>query len=243
MPLALRVGSRTLQGPHRGDNEDAVAVLEAPDRVACVVADGRGGQGLGALASQRAVAAILAALAGDPFALRAAIARAHEDVLTLSQDICQAISTVTVALWPRGAGVIHLAHLGDTRAYRARGDALQQLTQDHDAIGALAAHYGASREDVLSRWHVRNVLVRYLGNKAGNAEPDLSAVSVQPGDRLLLCTDGLSNFVKDGELLGLLSARFDTQKCADALAQLALDRRSRDNVSCIVGQFFEEEGP
>jgi protein phosphatase len=244
MPLALRVGSRTLQGPYRADNEDALGVLEAPDRVVCVVADGMGGPGQGGRASQRAVAAILTALAEGPFSLREAFARAHEEVLTLHQGSARPASTVTVAFWPRGAEVLHLAHLGDTRAYRARGGKLEQFTVDHDIVAALAAQYGLSREEVWGQWRVRNVLVRFLGHEdASCAEPDLSTVSVRPGDRLLLCSDGLSSFVDDGELLGLLSARLDVRERADALAQLALDRRSRDNVSCIVGQFFEEEGP
>ena len=79
----------------------------------------------------------------------------------------------------------------------------------------------------------RNVLWKYLGSKEVGEGPDVPAIPVQPGDRFLLCTDGLHGVVSDEKLLQFIMSQTDMQACADGLGQLALDSGSRDNVSCI----------
>src|SRR5262245_35555588 len=119
MPLALRIGHCTLQGGYREENEDAVAAGEYPEQVVCLVADGMGGQGLGALAAQRAVATVLAELdkpardragcATVEDALRHAFARANEEVLALpTPPGARGGSCLVVALWRRGTDVLRL---------------------------------------------------------------------------------------------------------------------------------------
>src|SRR5262249_22667239 len=89
----------------------------------------------------------------------------------------------------------------------------------------------------------RNVLWKYLGsppNDVGEG-PEVKVVTLQAGDRFLLCSDGLSSFVPDDQLLGFVRDHPDVQECADGLGQLALDpeHNSRDNVSCVVIEVVE----
>jgi protein phosphatase len=244
MPVALRVGGCTLKGNWRSENEDAIGVAHFPDVVITVVADGMGGSGGGAQASQCAVVTILSCLskpgrdqagsAAGESALRHAVARAHEEVVALQPpQVGRLSSTITLALWFRGADWIHLAHLGDCRAYRVRGGVIEQLTTDHNIGEALVAAGRVTRAELHrspGSWHV---LYRFLG--AGQFDgPDIRAVSIQADDRLLLCSDGLSSFVPALDLLAQLRDRADAQECAERLCQLALDRGSRDNISAVV---------
>jgi protein phosphatase len=201
MPLSLRVGTWSLQGP-RTDNEDAVGVAELPDVTVCVIADGtRGG------AARPAVDSLLREVAkpardsagclGIEEAIRRAFQCAHEAVLAISQLSRDIGSTADLLLWLRGAEVLHLGHIGDSRTYRVTDRGLELLTEDHDVRNALIVAGTITREDAMrSPW--RNVLFRFLG--AAEHEPDLRVLPVAPGDRVLLCTDGLSSLVPEAEV-------------------------------------------
>jgi protein phosphatase len=128
---------------------------------------------------------------------------------------------------------MYITGVGDSRAYMVRDNAIEQLTVDHSLAQALVEAKTISPEE--AREHrFRNVLWKYLGTKEVGEGPEVKLVPVQPGDRFLLCTDGLSGVVTDERLLECIMENQDVQKCADALGQLALDSGSRDNVSCIV---------
>jgi protein phosphatase len=85
----------------------------------------------------------------------------------------------------------------------------------------------------------RNVLWKYLGSKEVGEGPEVKVVSVRAGDRLLLCSDGLSGVVPDAELLKFIQEQTNVQDCAEGLGQLALDSGSKDNVSAIVIEVVE----
>src|SRR5262249_26113199 len=85
----------------------------------------------------------------------------------------------------------------------------------------------------------RNVLWKYLGTKEVGEGPEVKLIPVQPGDRFLLCSDGLSGVVSDPQLLAFIQEHPDVQQCADGLGQLALEAGSRANVSCIVIEVVE----
>jgi protein phosphatase len=240
MPLALRVGSCSLQGK-RPDNEDAIAVGEFPDVIVLAVADGIGGGGRGALASQRAVESVVgcldkagrdrAGVVGIEAALRQAVLRADEEVRSLQEPAHPCASTITVVLWFRETATFHLAHLGDVRVYQIRGQAIERLTICHDLREALVRHGTITREQA-SSMRGGGRLLRYLGNWQPSEGPDLHAVPIQAGDRFVLCTDGV--FLREDEILHFIRDRADVQRCAEGLCRLALDHGSRDNVSCIV---------
>jgi PPM family protein phosphatase len=87
----------------------------------------------------------------------------------------------------------------------------------------------------------RNVLWKYLGSNEVGEGPEVKVVSLQAGDRFLLCTDGLSGVVPDERLLSFVKEQTDMQQCADGLVQLALDSGSRDNVSCVMIEVAEHQ--
>src|SRR5438105_1388841 len=112
-----------------------------------------------------------------------------------------------------------------------------------DGMGGQAAGEIASKRAVEAKDHrLRNVLWKYLGSKEVGEGPEVAVVQIQPGDRFLLCTDGLTGVVPDDQLAGVLSSATDMQQCAEALGQLALDQGSRDNVTCVVFEVVEGQG-
>lgn len=250
MALALNIGKCTLLGNYRENNEDAIEVKQFPDLTLCLVADGMGGQAAGEIASKRATEVVprelrksLTPAAGPDEtrqAMRRAIVQANEDIIAMGavdRDLRNMGTTVVMAVWRRG-GEIFITGVGDSRAYLVRGGKIEQLTVDHSLAQALVEAKTISPDE--ARGHrFRNVLWKYLGTKEVGEGPEVKLLAVQPGDRILLCTDGLSGAVSDEQMLQCMGQYADPQKCAEALGQLALDLGSRDNVSCIVVEVAE----
>ncbi len=245
MALALNIGKCTLLGNYRENNEDAIYAKQSPEMTVCLVADGMGGQAAGEIASKRATEVVPKQLekgvgqAHGPdevkALIRSAIVRANDEIMAmgaLDRDLRNMGTTVVLAFWPKGSDLF-IAGVGDSRAYLIRGDGIEQLTVDHSLAQALVEAKTISPEE--ARGHrFRNVLWKYLGTKEVGEGPEVKQLPVQPGDRFLLCTDGLSGVVSDEQLVRCVRQNADVQACADALGQLALDSGSRDNVSCIV---------
>src|SRR6202795_20162 len=245
MPLSLNIGKCTLLGNYRENNEDSIEVKQFPDMSLCIVADGMGGQAAGEIASTRAIEVVprelrknLTAAATQDQAravVRKAVVQANEEIITmgsLDRDLKNMGTTVVLALWRKGAEM-YIANLGDSRAYLIRAGAIEQLTVDHSLAQALVENKTISAAEAKEH-RFRNVLWKYLGTKEVGEGPEVKVVQLQAGDRLLLCTDGLSGVVADDKLLSFIKEKQDAQECADGLGQLALDSGSRDNVSAIL---------
>jgi len=251
MALALNIGKCTLLGNYRENNEDAIDVKQFPELTACLVADGMGGQAAGEIASKQAIEIIPRELKKNlspscdsedtKQTIRRAIVQANAviiDMAALDRDLTNMGTTIVVALWRKGSSTLYVASVGDSRAYLVRGGKIEQLTVDHSIAQALVEAKTISAAE--ARVHrYRNVLWKYLGSKEVGDGPEVKAVSLQIGDRLLLCTDGLSGVVSDEQLQNFILQQTDVQDCADGLGQLALDSGSRDNVSCIVIEVVE----
>ncbi|MBX9585258.1 MAG: protein phosphatase 2C domain-containing protein [Gemmataceae bacterium] len=250
MAFTLTVGKCSLLGNYRENNEDAVDVKLYPDLTVAVVADGMGGQAAGEVASQRAVQIIPQELRKHltpqlgPDAVKAAtrqaIVHANDQILAmgaLDKDMKNMGTTVVLAVWRKGPEV-YIAGVGDSRAYHLRKGRIQQLTVDHSLAQALVEAGTISAAEAKDH-RFRNVLWKYLGNKEVGEGPAVTAVPIQPGDRFLLCTDGLTGVVPDDQLASYLTDHTDPQAAADGLGQLALDQGSRDNVSCVVIEVSE----
>ena len=250
MSLALNIGKCTLLGNYRENNEDAIDVKQFPEITLCLVADGMGGQAAGEIASKRATEVIPRELKKNlqktatadeaKKVIRKAIVQANEEIIAmgaLDRDLKNMGTTVVLAVWRR-TNEIYIAGVGDSRAYLVRDNKIEQLTVDHSLAQALVEAKTISAEEARDH-RFRNVLWKYLGTKEVGEGPEVKALTVQPGDRILLCTDGLSGVVSDDQLLQSVREQTDVQKCADALGQLALDSGSRDNVSCIVLEVVE----
>jgi protein phosphatase len=252
MALALNIGKCSQLGNYRENNEDAIDVKQFPDMTVCLVADGMGGQNAGEVASKHAIEILprelkenlATALSQDVIksVIRKAIVTANEEIMFMAQhdpNLKQMGTTIVLALWRKGSAVMHVTGLGDSRAYLVRGKKIEQLTVDHSIAQALVEAKTISAAE--ARVHrYRNVLWKYLGSNEVGEGPEVKVVQLQAGDRLLLCTDGLSGVVSDDRLLSFVRDSTDMQQCADGLVQLALDSGSRDNVSCVVVEVVEK---
>ena len=133
---------------------------------------------------------------------------------------------------------IHLfiIHVGDSRAYLFRKGQLQQLTRDHTVAQALADAGEIKQQDV--RKHLRrNTLTNYLGGHSGKVKADVRWLKLEDGDRVILCSDGLSDMVEDQGIAGCLVANPEPDTAAIALTQMALRNGGKDNITVVVAQY------
>ncbi|WP_165219967.1 PP2C family protein-serine/threonine phosphatase [Aquisphaera insulae] len=144
---------------------------------------------------------------------------------------------------------VHLfvIHVGDSRAYLYRRGELRQLTHDHTVAQALAdaGHIDQSEVRTHSK---RNTLTNYLGGHRGRVKADVLHLQLEDDDRVLLCSDGLSDMVEDPGIAAVLSAHPEPDAAALALTRAALDAGGRDNVTVIVTRYgmpfpFSSAGP
>jgi serine/threonine protein phosphatase PrpC len=234
-----RAAGQTDTGRRRRQNEDAF-VCEPP---LFAVADGMGGAQAGEIASRLAAAAIeegahaIHGEEGVAGVVRAANARIFEHSV---RDPAAAGmgTTVTVALVDERAETATLAHVGDSRAYRYRDGALEQLTTDHSLVGELVRSGRLTEAEAAVHPH-RSVITRALGTEA-DVEVDTLTVDLRPGDLVLLCSDGLSAMVRDDEILRLLDATAaDPHAAADALIAAANRAGGEDNVTVVLFELVE----
>lgn len=251
MALALNIGKCSLLGNYRENNEDSIEVKQFPDLTVSIVADGMGGQAAGEIASRKAIEIIPRELRkhltpGTPpdsvrQAMRQSIVTANEEIISMGsqdRDMKNMGTTVVVVAW-RKDKELFIAGVGDSRCYLIRDGEIKQLTTDHSLAQALVEAKTISPDEAKDH-KFRNVLWKYLGSKEVGEGPDVLSVPVQPGDRLLLCTDGLCGVVSDEELLRFSEQYTDMQQLADGYGQLTLDSGSRDNVSCVVIEVVEQ---
>ena len=139
------------------------------------------------------------------------------------------MGTTLTAAYILGRDVV-VSHIGDSRAYLARGETLKQITEDQTLAQRLV-DMGGNPEDV-ARFH--HVLSNCLSTYDEFVEAAIFHIPIREGDRLLLCSDGLTNELPDSELARELAAKLSPQATCDRLLQLALDRGGRDNITVIV---------
>jgi protein phosphatase len=202
-----------------------------------VVADGMGGHAAGEVAAQLAVdafAALSDARVG-PFTaevLAGAIQDADDAIHRRASDdpAVAGMGTTCTALAVEGS-TAHLAHVGDSRAYLLRAGRLTQLTEDHTLVAALV-HDGVLSAEAATTDDRRHVILRALG-VGDAASADRLDVALRPGDRLLLCSDGLTGHL-DGPALADALGPGTPAEAADRLVALAIDAGGEDNVTVIV---------
>ena len=251
MGLALNIGTCTLVGNYRENNEDAVEVKQYPDVTVCIVADGMGGQNAGEVASRLAVDLVPRELRkyltdavghdATKNVIRKAVVQVNDEILrraAAEPDLKQMGTTAVLTVWRQASSILYVTGLGDSRVYHLRGRKFEQLTVDHSIAQALVEAKTISAAEARTHRY-RNVLWKYLGSHEVGDGPEVKVVPIQAGDRFLLCTDGLCGVVPDEQLADFIAGQTDMQECADALGQLALDSGSRDNVSCVVLDVIE----
>jgi serine/threonine protein phosphatase PrpC len=217
----MKVAARTEVGHVRRRNEDALLVEESAGVVA--VADGLGGHPSGDVASRAAVVSLQQTSASTRPAgqqlgqwVTDALLTAHQAVLDEAGDDPERAGMATTAvLAVVGDTDLWIGHVGDSRGYLlSAGGRLQALTRDHGMGGYITQALGLERDVV----------------------PDVAHVDVSSGDRLLLCTDGLTNMVDEPRIAALLGDN-DVQAATDGLVEAALANGGVDNVTVIVVEF------
>lgn len=242
--FVIQTGCCSVQG-HRPNNEDRFVVDR--DRHVFLVADGMGGQDRGEQASGLAAEIIprvvqdrLAAHEQPPEAVQRALAEANEAIIAAGQTQMPGRRMGTTAVVAvEQDGKFYVASLGDSRAYLIRNGRVEQLTVDHSVAQALVASGALTPEEARqSPW--QHILHKFLGCAEMTDNAEVHPFQPEAGDRLLLASDGLTNFLSDDDLCeGVL--RFpDPQVWADELCKMALARGSRDNITTVVVAFLPE---
>jgi protein phosphatase len=235
-------------GPYREHNEDFVAarVLTTPDDSwdrgpMLVLADGMGGHAAGEVASRLAGEVVVDHYAGGsggpPQLLRNATRAANLAVLEASSEPGRRGMGTTMLAMALAGREATLAHVGDSRAYLARGETCTQLTNDHSRVGEMLRMHMITPEQAANH-PARSQLTRSLGSDP-LVQVDLVRQPIERHDTFVLCTDGLWDVIARPEIAevgqDLAARRLTTAiEAAERLVQLAVDRGSTDNVSAVV---------
>jgi serine/threonine protein phosphatase PrpC len=241
--LTLEAATRSDTGPVRPNNEDAV--FAGPRLVA--VADGVGGAAAGEVASRLAIDAV-AHLAGRrvdaplPDALADAVAEANATIgfVASCRPLLAGMSTTLTAVALADDGGYVLANVGDSRMYLLRDGELSQLSRD-DSLVQLLIDQGRLT-DAEARGHPQRSVVTEALDGAPRARAATATFEARAGDRLLLCSDGLSDVLDEPRIAALL-AESDAARAAGALVRAALDAGARDNVTVVVADAVPVAAP
>ena len=255
---ALQIVSITDPGRIRGHNEDCVE--SRPDVGIVVLADGMGGYNAGEVASGMATSLIASGLTQTW--TKDALKRLDRDGATaLSQNILQTqVKRANTAIYeaaqkdPHCAGMgttlvaclfydnfLTVGHIGDSRLYRMRNDALEQITRDHSLLQEQIDSGLITKEDARSS-HNKNLVTRAVGIDP-DVDCEIHSYDVQEGDIFLLCSDGLNDMIEDDEIqMTLIALRSNLELTAQQLVQAANDAGGRDNVSVMLVRIVKNFG-
>ncbi|MER3473716.1 MAG: Stp1/IreP family PP2C-type Ser/Thr phosphatase [Armatimonadota bacterium] len=232
-------------GRVRAHNEDSFAVLDSAQLhgaydFALIVADGMGGRNAGEVASKSAVEAVSQAILNNAgitdtsALLRFAVEAAHIAIQQRASEspLYDGMGTTLVIALVKG-GQLWVAHVGDSRAYLLRGERLLALTEDHTFVAEQVRAGGMSLEQARhSRF--RHMLTRAVGTNA-DYTPDVGSTDLEPGDAILLCTDGLTNMLSEEEIAHLLrSHRHRPDHACRRLVESANARGGQDNITVLL---------
>lgn len=243
MRLALRFAARSDVGMVRAKNDDSAYV----GRYLAVVADGMGGHAGGNVASASTVLDLVhldhGSHDGDAAThladeIQTANSLLSELVATNPQLAGMGTTVTAVLLEDR---TLNLAHIGDSRAYRLKNGVFEQITTDHTFVQRLIDEGRLKPEEADVHPH-KNVLMRVLGDVDASPELDLHAFDAEPGERWLLCSDGLNAVLPDRVVEQVMRETTDLRDCVDTLVELTLAGGSPDNITIAVVEVAEADG-
>ncbi len=237
MHNALRFAVQSQAG-RRPNNED---VAYAGPRL-LALADGMGGHAAGEIAAALAIDEVIALDTQRPSRdvltqMKTAFARANAAIAQHAQNHpeTRGMGTTLTALLFDGNRVV-VGHVGDSRAYVLRARRLQQITRDDTMVQTLVDDGRLSPSEA-ARHPQRNLVLKVLTGQAVDATFEIR--EADPGDRYLICSDGLSDYVREDEICAILRLE-DPQRRPQELIRLALRRGSQDNITCVVGDVISE---
>lgn len=239
-PLIMRFAARSDVGRIRSKNDDSAYA----GRHLAVVADGMGGHAGGDVASAATVLDMIHLDSPDHgdeagTILADEIQTANSllsELVHINPKLAGMGTTVTALLLADGK--LHFAHIGDSRAYRLRDGEFKQVSVDHTFVQRLIDEGRLRPEEAETHPH-KNVLMRVLGDVDASPELDLDTLDARPGDRWLLCSDGL-NYVAAHAVERTVRETHNLHECADTLVELTLEAGSPDNVTVVMVDIVEE---
>ncbi|MFZ4515347.1 MAG: Stp1/IreP family PP2C-type Ser/Thr phosphatase [Acidimicrobiia bacterium] len=228
--MKLGAGAASDVGRVRSGNEDAFLIDERLQLFA--VADGMGGHQAGEVASATALEAMRAAIASGDSVVRS-IERANTAVVErAARDAAlsgMGTTLTAVVATPQGVTV---GHVGDSRAYLLRNDELHRVTSDHSLVEALVRE-GRITAEQAAMHPQRSVITRALGIDS-SVQVDHGDLPLAVGDRVLLCSDGLSGMVRDDDIANILRITANAEEAANRLVDAANDAGGEDNITAVV---------
>lgn len=236
--MSYRWAVATHRGNVRSGNEDSVwpTTSGADDGpVVVMVADGMGGAVAGEVASQLAVQTAVAADGAVDDRVREAN-RAILEAVRERPELRGMGTTMTIFHLEGSDRLAHFAHVGDSRAYLLRGGELTQLTEDHTVVN-MYLRSGAIDADEVSTHPQRSLLMRAVGLDP-DVEVDTGNLTLEPGDRVLLCTDGVNSMIDDDEIAEALSVD-SAEEAAWLLVERANLAGGHDNITALVLDVLE----
>ena len=237
----MKVFVRTDVGRVRPINEDSFYAPGEGERF-CAIADGMGGHNAGEVASAMAVQIFAESMRSCPAitgsAMHRAVELANYAVYRESMRVteCSGMGTTFTAIGQSGNNV-HIAHVGDSRAYLIRNGAIMRLTIDHTLVEEMVMQ-GVITPREAKHHPKRNYITRALGTTE-HVEVDLIQIELMPGDIFFLCTDGLSNHVEEHAILAIVQSGVSWEEKVSAVVDAALKNGSTDNVTAMF--VFPEE--
>jgi protein phosphatase len=250
MALAIQAAAKTDVGLVRTNNEDNFG-YDIRHGI-FVVCDGMGGQAAGELASKIAVDTVLNHFCRDPHESQVqVVGRGFGEVSERANKLANGIQlanqaiheaaaqnsdrsgmgSTIVAVYVQGSQ-FSIANVGDSRIYLVRGEAIQQLTSDHSLVMEQVRR-GIITVEQAQRSRMQNVILRALGSEE-SVEPDLADHEFAAGDMLLLCSDGLSRYVKEDAMVEAINSAASLEKACDELIASAKTGGSDDNITCML---------
>ncbi|WP_147919054.1 protein phosphatase 2C domain-containing protein [Ruania zhangjianzhongii] len=233
MAVSFRYATRTDLGTVRTNNEDSA--LASPQLL--VLADGMGGHAAGEVASAVALRVFAEVDQSGEHALAEEFLRAGRRArralfaMSDADPVLESMGTTLLVVGSDGDRV-SVGHIGDSRVYALRDGSLYQITTDHTHVQRLIDNGELTVER--ARTHpYRSMLLKSLDDQPGGPDLDIIDAEVQPGDRVLLCSDGLSDYL-GAEAIGTALIAEDREQAAAALIEAALAVGTRDNVTVVV---------
>jgi len=240
--LRLTAAGSSQRGTSRENNEDSIHI--SPSVELLIVADGVGGQRAGELASSTAIREIIAETSRWPLdgtenqfrqLIDGALHRASRvicELIEIDDDFWGAGTTMTMAF--RLDDHLFIANVGDSRAYRLRNGELEQLTVDDSWVEVLIRAGSITREQAKTHPQ-KNVILTSLGGRDFEEQKvEVGIMSLRPGDRFLISSDGLHDSLDSEELKSILESNAPVEEVASQLADRAVKAGSSDDISVVV---------
>lgn len=232
----MKITARTHIGNVRPSNQDSFLVQEGKYSLVGV-ADGMGGHNGGDIASHMAVLMLGRVLEGakpDKELLLGGIEEVNQLIYQeqLKNQALAGMGTTLTVIWEDDSSIL-LGHVGDSRLYRLRQGQIEQISQDHSMVGQMVRDGILTKEQAMNHPY-RNVITKAVGT-AETVEPDIEEVDKMPGDKYLICSDGLYEYVTEEEMLKLMQYS-PSDHAADEMLKMALEKGGRDNVTLLIAE-------